>query len=88
MFPLKKSSKKKQIRTQVKARTPEELEMRVKTLTDKGWTVLKSDTYERNDSVSFNVYRRGNRGMGKTSSLTVIQGSVLGYWCELLSPMP
>lgn len=85
---LKKQDKKKQITTVVKAGSTDELNLRVKTLTDKGWTILQSDTYERPDSVSFKVHHRGVKGMGKTSNVAVIQGAVTGYWCRLMSPAP
>lgn len=84
---LKKQDKKKQIPTTVKASSEKELALRVKNLTDKGWTVLNTGTYEKEDSASFKVHHRGMKGAGKTSNIVVIQGSVTGYWCRLLSPV-
>lgn len=85
---LTKKDKKTQITTTVKAGTEEELAMRVNDLKDKGWVVLNSGVYDRPDSMSFTVNHRGTKGLGKTSNVAIINGTVKGFWSRLLSPVP
>lgn len=83
---LKRSNKKKQITTVIKAMNTEEMEQRVKDLIDKNWTVVSEGTFEANDSVCITASHRGVRGVSKTSNQILIEGSVTRYWCKMLSP--
>jgi hypothetical protein len=83
---LKRSNKKKQITTLIKAMNTEEMEQRVKDLIDKDWTVVSEGTFEANDAVYITSSHRGVRGVSKTSNQILIEGNVTRYWCKMLSP--
>lgn len=84
---LQRKNGHKQITTTPKRMTQAELDVAVKDLTDRGWTIVSSGTYQVSDSTVHTSSRRSTApGMSKTSSNTMVTEMQTRYWCKLLSP--